>query len=325
MLGAGIGIGTDVYGLGIDSLKSVHLVTASGGVVEASKTSYPDLFWASRGAGAYFGIVTETTFTLQDQISDGNTVVASFTFTAASNLSIFEHFQSNDDTLPPELSLQLAISYNSTVDLTSIQLSLFYLGPVADAQPYLDAAYALGPLFNTSAILTQPALYNTLVGGQCGTGSPISGATVGLGRTDVPITQAVLADLAAFYGANVGVFVGQNIFQRYDNTLQLAKPAGDTSFPWRNIKTYRLHLNVILEASVEETSLELAKEIRAKLAATSGFSDEEVYMKYALGDEGAAAWWSAANLPRLEALKHFWDPGQVFGTANPVSTSAECK
>lgn len=107
---------------------------------------------------ANFSIVTETTFTLQDQINDGNTVVASFTFTAASNLSIFEHFQLYDDTLPAELSLQLAISYDSTVDLTNTQLSLFYLGPVADDQPCLDAAYALGPLFNASAILTQPAL-----------------------------------------------------------------------------------------------------------------------------------------------------------------------
>lgn len=83
----------------------------------------------------------------------------------------------------------------------------------------------------------------------------------------------------------------------------------------RNIKTYWLHLNVFLEASVEETSLELAKEICAKLVATSGFSDD-----YALGDEGAAAWWLAANLPRLEALKHLgsktgvWDgqPGLYY-------------
>lgn len=110
VFGAGIGIGTGVYGLGIDSLKPVRLVTASGAVVEASKTSYPDLFWAIRGADANCGIVTETTFTLQDQINDRNTVVASFTFPAASNLSSFEHFQSYDDTLPHQLSLQLAIS-----------------------------------------------------------------------------------------------------------------------------------------------------------------------------------------------------------------------
>lgn len=317
-LGAGIGIGTGLYGLGIDSLKSVRLVTATGDTVTVSDSEHPDLFWALRGAGANFGIVTEATFELQNQENDGNTVIASFTFTSASNQSVIELYKSFDDRLPPELSLQLAMEYNATLGVTLLQLYYFYFGPLADVQTYLDQAYALGPLQNSTSIVAQPTLYTGLGAGECGTNEPINGGTIGLGQTDVGSIQAALSDLVAFSEAHPTTFVGETIFQRYDNTVQLTKPAGETSFPWRDIKTYWLHINIYLDPSLEEASIDLVKGMRSKLQAGSGFPTEQIYVNYALGDEGAAAWWSAANLPRLESLKKLWDPKHLFGAANPI-------
>ncbi|KAK8060366.1 hypothetical protein PG996_010296 [Apiospora saccharicola] len=46
----------------MDALLSVRLVTAAGAVVTASATENGDLFWALRGAGANFGIVTSATY-----------------------------------------------------------------------------------------------------------------------------------------------------------------------------------------------------------------------------------------------------------------------
>jgi FAD/FMN-containing dehydrogenase len=57
-LGAGIGRLQRHFGLTIDNLRSVELVTADGRAVRASETDNPDLFWAVRGAGANFGVVT---------------------------------------------------------------------------------------------------------------------------------------------------------------------------------------------------------------------------------------------------------------------------
>ncbi|KAK7946046.1 FAD-linked oxidoreductase afoF [Apiospora aurea] len=57
-IGAGVGPMQGLHGLMIDSLRSVEMVTPAGDVVTASKTENPDLFWAVRGAGANFGIVT---------------------------------------------------------------------------------------------------------------------------------------------------------------------------------------------------------------------------------------------------------------------------
>ncbi len=42
----------------------MRLVTANGEVVDVSETSHPDLFWAIRGAGANFGVVTSATYRL---------------------------------------------------------------------------------------------------------------------------------------------------------------------------------------------------------------------------------------------------------------------
>jgi hypothetical protein len=63
-LGGGIGWLMRKYGLTIDQLLSVDLVTADGEFVTASADINPDLFWGVRGAGSNFGIVTEFEFRL---------------------------------------------------------------------------------------------------------------------------------------------------------------------------------------------------------------------------------------------------------------------
>jgi hypothetical protein len=57
-LGGGISHFANAYGWACDNVDSFEVVTASGLVVTASATSFPDLYWALRGGGNNFGIVT---------------------------------------------------------------------------------------------------------------------------------------------------------------------------------------------------------------------------------------------------------------------------
>lgn len=64
-LGGGIGWMVRTHGLTIDSLQAAELITADGRILRVSAHEHPDLFWAIRGGGGNFGVVTSFDFSAQ--------------------------------------------------------------------------------------------------------------------------------------------------------------------------------------------------------------------------------------------------------------------
>ena len=65
-----------------DNLVEARVVLSNGTVVVASSTSHPDLFWALRGAGHNFGIVTQFSYKIYDVPSNNSWAWESFVYTA---------------------------------------------------------------------------------------------------------------------------------------------------------------------------------------------------------------------------------------------------
>jgi hypothetical protein len=70
LLGGGHSIHQAQHGYGLDNLVSARVVLANGELVEASSTTNPDLFWALKGAGHNFGVLTSLRVKVHDVQSD---------------------------------------------------------------------------------------------------------------------------------------------------------------------------------------------------------------------------------------------------------------
>jgi FAD/FMN-containing dehydrogenase len=102
-LGGGIAWLMGKYGMAVDNLLSAELVLASGEVVTASEDADPDLFWALRGGGGNFGVVTSFEFRAHPVASVlGGAVL--YPLEAAPRL--FSFYRDFADELPDELSTQ---------------------------------------------------------------------------------------------------------------------------------------------------------------------------------------------------------------------------
>jgi hypothetical protein len=88
-LGGGIGFLMRKYGLVVDNLLAAEVVTAEGSIVRASADEHPDLFWALRGGGGNFGVVTSFRFALHPV---GPTVMAGLVFWPADDTADVLHF-----------------------------------------------------------------------------------------------------------------------------------------------------------------------------------------------------------------------------------------
>ncbi len=141
-LGGGFGRVARRFGLALDNVKSVDIVTADGQLRHASADENPDLYWAVRGGGGNFGVVTGFEFGLhpmQRQIIGGDVV---FPIERARELLAFYGEYSHN--VPIEQYVDAGMDSPRGDKPGTFSFHTTYSGPAADAERVLAPLRKLG-------------------------------------------------------------------------------------------------------------------------------------------------------------------------------------
>ena len=169
-LGGGIGWLMRKYGLTIDQLLSVDLITADGQFVKASAEENADLFWGVRGAGGNFGIVTEFEFRLNPL---GPIVLAGpIAWPMEDSANVLRFYRDWIADAPDELTTIVVHRYTPPLPaipaefhgMPIVTVICCYAGPVEDGEKVVRPMKGFGsPLFDLCSpkpFLTHQAMFD---------------------------------------------------------------------------------------------------------------------------------------------------------------------
>ena len=146
-LGGGIGYLTRKYGMTVDAVLAVELVTAAGEVLIADADHHPELFWALRGGGGNFGVVTRIRYRLNplEHFTGGMMVLPATPDTVAGFVAASQAANENLSTIANVMAAPpMPFLPPDAVGKLIIMGLIAYAGPDDEAQRALAPFRALG-------------------------------------------------------------------------------------------------------------------------------------------------------------------------------------
>ena len=305
-LGGGIGWLMRKHGLTIDSMLAAHVVTAGGEQVRASEDEHADLFWALRGGGGNFGVVTRFEFRLHrvgpvihggmlvfplaraEEVLAANRAVMDG---APDELTTFEVLTTAPPAppFPPELHGQPVVS-----------IGVAHLGGEAAAARDLAPLRALGPALDAVGPLPYVALQSMIDDAvphgrrYYARGQWLRGLDDGAISAVVDAQAAATSPFAQIVMCRMGGAVAR-------------VPAGATAFARRDAG----HMALLVGAWEDEDDERHIGWVRSLSDALQPSCSGGGYVNE-LGDRPARTGYTESAWERLVRVKDRWDPANVF-------------
>ncbi len=158
-LGGGVGWLLRKYGMTIDNLLSCQIVTAEGSVLTASASEHEDLFWALRGGGGNFGIVTSFEF----RAHPVHTVLGGLlVYPRQAAIDVIRHFRDFMQSTPDELTAYAALLH-SPDGSPIVGVIPCFCGDISEGERVLEALRRFGnPVTDTIQPLPFPVMQSLL-------------------------------------------------------------------------------------------------------------------------------------------------------------------
>ena len=303
-LGGGLGWLMGKYGLALDNLKAVDLVTADGKILRASQEEEPDLFWAVRGGGGNFGVVTSFEYQLHPV---GPTVTAGLIVHAIDRArDLLEFYRDTTRSLPDEQVLFATLAH--APDGSGAQVAALvtcHCGPPANAEK------AMRPLkeFGSPALDAVGPMPYCQLNSMLDAGFPKGALNYWKSNFLTELSDAAISTMIDCF-ARCPTPMGQLLLEHIHGAATRVG-VGDTAFPHRREGHNFLVLAQWMQpadtgrcvAWARET-YELMRPFYAPGRYVNYLDDDET------GDAVAAAY--GANYRRLQRIKEKYDPKNFF-------------
>lgn len=311
-LGAGFGHLMAKYGLALDNVISLDLVTADGHLLRASASENEDLFWGVRGSGGNLGIVTS----LEYRLHEVGPVLGGAVFYPVDKTGDVLHFVRDFvANIPDELVIQ-----GGALTLPDVgrvfAVAGCYCGPIAEGERLLQPLRAFGSpladIFQTLSYVEMQGLFDPFF--------PPGRLTYVKSNFIRELTDDAIATLARYAGKSPSPYSFAPFFEHWHGAATRVG-VSDTAFPHRQYSYNFMAWSNWEHAADSEKNIAWTREC---WEAMKPFLVAGSYVNY-VSDEGEAVSRAAygPNYERLVALKNKYDPTNLFSMNQNVPPDRE--
>jgi hypothetical protein len=315
-LGGGMGWLARKHGLQTNSVTAIELVTADGELVRADANSNADLFWALRGGGGNFGVVTAIEFRLYPI---GDLYAGWLIYPWERSAEVIKTWNALLPTLPDEMTsvmrvMQLPPIPDIPEHLRGAQIVIIeaaFTGTQADGEALLAPLRELGPVGDTFAMVGQEALYELHQDPR----HPVPGMSTHLllSELDDETIDEVVRQVGPGSNSPLLAFELRHLGGALGRTA-----AGAGALPKMEGTFAMFAIGIPFDEQVAAAIAGACERLTATLAPY----DRGRYLNFTEEPADTSLAYSSAAYARLKAVKAAWDGDDVFSANHPICPGA---